>query len=68
MDQQSPKNRTYLQSWLAIPARTRLVISLGVCVVAATGIMVSDFLEQSVVAAQKEQATPHNDTTTSELS
>ncbi|KAF8971715.1 hypothetical protein BDZ97DRAFT_1913628 [Flammula alnicola] len=43
----SPKNRTFLQSWLALPARTRLYVSLGVCVVAGTGIMISDFLENS---------------------
>ena len=38
----------------AIPARTRLFISLGVCIVGGTGLMISDILESNVPAKSKD--------------
>ncbi|KIM47462.1 hypothetical protein M413DRAFT_61403, partial [Hebeloma cylindrosporum] len=44
---------TRLSKFTAIPPRTRLVISLGVCVIGATGLMVSDYLEKTVPPPKK---------------
>ncbi|KAF8808122.1 hypothetical protein BYT27DRAFT_7099437 [Phlegmacium glaucopus] len=46
-----PSQRTLAQSWMAIPARTRLFISLGLCIVGGTGLMISDFIETSIPKA-----------------
>ncbi|KAF5385026.1 hypothetical protein D9615_001231 [Tricholomella constricta] len=43
-------NRTLAQSYAALPARTRLYFSLGVCAVALAGIMISDQLEEKIPA------------------
>ncbi|KJA28425.1 hypothetical protein HYPSUDRAFT_128897 [Hypholoma sublateritium FD-334 SS-4] len=64
----SPQNRTYLQSWLAMPARTRLYISMGACIVGFTGILVSDFLEKTLVPPEKRTATSQSSSTPSEFS
>ncbi|KAF9055856.1 hypothetical protein BJ165DRAFT_1521825 [Panaeolus papilionaceus] len=47
-----PHNRTLGQSWLALPARTRLYVSLAFCAVGATGIVVSNYLEGSPKESQ----------------
>ncbi|TFK77427.1 hypothetical protein BDN72DRAFT_891169 [Pluteus cervinus] len=44
---QKATGKTLAQSYIALPARTRLYFSLGVCAVAATGLFVSDYLEKS---------------------
>ncbi|EDR15828.1 uncharacterized protein LACBIDRAFT_301180 [Laccaria bicolor S238N-H82] len=43
-----PQNRTILQSWTGLPARTRLFLSFGVCVMGATGLIISDYMEKVV--------------------
>jgi len=48
-------NRTLAQSYAALPARTRLNLSLVVCAVAAAGLLVSDMLEEKI-PAQKANA------------
>ncbi|KDR85728.1 hypothetical protein GALMADRAFT_383011 [Galerina marginata CBS 339.88] len=53
---QPPRNRTLMQSWTAIPPRKRLLISLGVCVFGATGLMISDYMEKTALAVKVEKA------------
>ncbi|KAI3609469.1 hypothetical protein WG66_001258 [Moniliophthora roreri] len=53
MDRKRPQsnpvtNRTLFESYKALPASTRLRFSLAMCVVAATGIAVSDWLEKQI--------------------
>ncbi|KIK49501.1 hypothetical protein CY34DRAFT_37941, partial [Suillus luteus UH-Slu-Lm8-n1] len=38
--------RSLWQSYKALPARTRLYVSMAVCSVGAVGIYVSDYLEE----------------------
>jgi len=40
---------------LVLPARTRLYLSLGICLVGATGLMVSDYLENTAIPVVKEK-------------
>ncbi|KAI0046617.1 hypothetical protein FA95DRAFT_1493721 [Auriscalpium vulgare] len=49
--EEAVRKRTIWQSWAALPAPTRLKISLGICAVAVAGIFVSDRLEASVPAS-----------------
>jgi len=37
-----------MQSYAALPAKTRLALSLGVCGVAVVGIFISDLLEKKL--------------------
>ncbi|KAF5312746.1 hypothetical protein D9619_002593 [Psilocybe cf. subviscida] len=54
--------KTYIQSWLSIPAKTRLALSLSVCAFAAIGLVVTDMVEDP------KKKSPSKPTTTSELS
>jgi len=40
--------RTLWQSYLALPANTRLKLSVGMAIFAATGIVVSNYLEKKI--------------------
>ncbi|KAL9716431.1 hypothetical protein Ac2012v2_000878 [Leucoagaricus gongylophorus] len=46
--------RSLLQSWLALPQKTRLSISLVVCFVGVAGIAVSDHLEKTYSQPEKK--------------
>jgi len=48
-------SRTLLQSYAALPARTRLALSLGVCGIAAAGLVMSDVLEEKYPANDSSQ-------------
>ncbi|KAI6163911.1 hypothetical protein EDD17DRAFT_441691 [Pisolithus thermaeus] len=53
MHPQSPtKDRIYSrslwESYKALPARTRLYISMGVCTLGAVGLLVSDYMEKTL--------------------
>ncbi|PPQ69791.1 hypothetical protein CVT26_014179 [Gymnopilus dilepis] len=56
-----PSNRTLLQSWGALPPRTRLIISSGICVFALTGLMISDYLEKTALDVKLEKAQREHD-------
>ncbi|KIM70285.1 hypothetical protein SCLCIDRAFT_1207603 [Scleroderma citrinum Foug A] len=54
---QSIRNRSLWGSYKALPARTRLYISMGICTVGAVGLFVSDYL-QKVLPPQGRRTTP----------
>ncbi|KAF9015691.1 hypothetical protein BDQ17DRAFT_62399 [Cyathus striatus] len=42
------EKKSFLQTWLNLPPRTRMMFSLGVCLVGVTGIAISDYLEKQI--------------------
>ncbi|KAG1795698.1 uncharacterized protein HD556DRAFT_369042 [Suillus plorans] len=52
-------NRSLWQSYKALPARTRLYISMAVCSVGAVGIYVSDCLEKKYPVASPRTPPTH---------
>ncbi|KIK07257.1 hypothetical protein K443DRAFT_201498 [Laccaria amethystina LaAM-08-1] len=51
-----PQNRTLLQSWTALPTRTRLFLSFGLCVMGATGLIISDYIEKVAPPTTPDQS------------
>ncbi|KAG2117965.1 uncharacterized protein F5147DRAFT_253751 [Suillus discolor] len=51
--------RSLWQSYKALPARTRLYISMAVCSVGAVGIYVSDYLEKKYPVASPRTPPTH---------
>ncbi|KAF4611753.1 hypothetical protein D9613_004244 [Agrocybe pediades] len=51
----NPRNRSIFQSWMVLPARTRLYLSLAICMVGATGLMVNDYLEKTVMPQMEKE-------------
>ncbi|KAJ7103245.1 hypothetical protein B0H15DRAFT_811572 [Mycena belliarum] len=47
-------DRTLWQSYLALPAATRLRFSVGMALFAATGIVVSNYLEKNIPVPAEE--------------
>ncbi|KAG2756490.1 hypothetical protein P692DRAFT_20714387 [Suillus brevipes Sb2] len=51
--------RSLWQSYKALPARTRLYVSMAVCSVGAVGIYVSDYLEEKYPVVPPRTAPTH---------
>ncbi|KAG2350734.1 hypothetical protein BDR05DRAFT_42841 [Suillus weaverae] len=56
---ESVVTRSLWQSYKALPARTRLYVSMAVCSVGAVGIYVSDYLEEKYPVAPPRTAAAH---------
>ncbi|KAJ6575413.1 hypothetical protein B0H19DRAFT_641838 [Mycena capillaripes] len=48
-------DRTLWQSYLALPAKTRMKFSIGMALFAATGLAVSNYLEKAIPAEQPSE-------------
>ncbi|OAX40079.1 hypothetical protein K503DRAFT_28442 [Rhizopogon vinicolor AM-OR11-026] len=52
--------RSLWQSYKALPARTRLYVSMAVCTVGAVGMFVSDYLEDKYPVTPPRTASTHD--------
>ncbi|OCH86670.1 hypothetical protein OBBRIDRAFT_838004 [Obba rivulosa] len=58
------RNRSILESWSVLPARTRRCISLSITAVALVGLWVSDRLEEAIPATPEPTGSPEHTTRT----
>ncbi|KAI0323115.1 hypothetical protein OF83DRAFT_1167127 [Amylostereum chailletii] len=59
--EEAVRRRTIWQSYAALPAQTRLRISIGICAVALAGIFISDRLEEAVPPPKPTSSAPNPD-------